>query len=152
MSSSSQEDADADLIRDVALRRGEGFVRASLAIREPENVLTIVANAGVHPVPDEYVFGELYEASRGNLDFSSIESVNREYDSIILNLHSKLVSRIWNKIYLFPFGHSTLSMNIKLAVYRTLRMETIDIFYFGSGNYGLLEREMRKNLTGPPLG
>lgn len=106
--------------------------------------LTIVANAGLHPIPAAFTFGQLYIASEGNLDFSSIKSVDKEIDKILKNLKVILKSRRWRKIYLIPFGHSVISMNIKMAVFRTLRIETSDIFYFGEGQYGILEKDTRK--------
>lgn len=142
----SETDADAAIIREIASRRGEAFVRQ--AARESTSIdLTIVSNLGIHPIPEELVFGELYVASQGNLDYSSIESVNREYDDIIQRLHKKLLEKRWNRVFLFPFGHSTLCMCIKMAVYRTIRIETIDHFYFGNGRYALLERDTRSVLA-----
>jgi len=106
--------------------------------------LTIIANGGLHPVPSDYIFGELYVASEGNLDFSDINSVNREIDLILFRLRKVLKAHRWSKIYLIPFGHAIISMNIKMAVYRTLRIETADIFYFGEVKYGVLERDTRQ--------
>jgi len=111
-----------------------------------ENTLTIVSNAGMHPIPEDFVFGELFIASSGNLDFSSVDSVNRELDEIILKIKEKLFEKQWTQIYLLPFGHSILSMNIKMAIFRLLRIETIDIFYFGNGKYGLINRDTRDSL------
>ena len=115
--------------------------------RLDEGVLTIVSNFGMHPIPENFTFGELYIASNGSLDFSNIESVNRELDLIVVNLQKKLFERKWNKIYLIPFGHSVISLNIKMVVFRILRIETIDIFYFGEGKYGAIDRDTRRFLA-----
>lgn len=144
------KDKDLEEIRRIAAQRGTPFVRAALddaSISGPKETLTIVSNAGIHPIPQEYVSGELYIASEGNLDFSNIETVAQEYDLIIRDLHKKLLEKGWKKIYLFPFGHSTLCMAIKIAVYRTLRIETVDVFYFGNGRYEYLERDTRNSIT-----
>lgn len=141
------DEEDKITLRSIIDRRGVEFVKDVLA-EEQDNILTIVSNSGVHPVPQEFVFGELYIASTGTLDFSNVRTVNAEIDNIIKALHRKLVEKKWKKIYVIPFGHSVISMNIKLAVYRTLRIETTDVFYFGGGEYGVLDREMRPLLAG----
>jgi hypothetical protein len=139
-------DDDERALRDIIDRRGSAFVQQIAQDVEAID-LTIVSNAGIHPIPPELVVGELYIASSGNLDFSTIETVNSEYDNIILRLHEKLVEKRWGRVFLIPFGHTTLCMNIKLAVYRTLRIETIDNFYFGNGRYGVLSRDTRALLA-----
>jgi hypothetical protein len=140
---------DRSTVIEILQRRGREFIQSAIAESEDTHAgaLTIVCNAGIHPIPSDFVFGELYIASKGNLDFSSIETINAAYDQIIIRLHEKLMEKRWKEIYVFPFGHSTLAMNIKLAVYRTLRIETVDIFYFGNGEYGLLKRDTRKLLV-----
>lgn len=145
---------DLEIIRSIAARRGAAFAQRAFqreVAKADALALTIVSNAGVHPVPEEYIVGELYVASEGSFDFSSIETVSEKYDEIILNLHQKLSEKKWEKIYLFPFGHSTLCMAIKIAVYRVLRIETIDIFYFGNGRYDYLDRDTRAVITKGPV-
>ena len=106
-------------------------------------VLTIVTNKGVHHIPDEILRGDVFIASEGDLDFSSIESVTGEYQGILDRLSKKLKARKWSKIYLVPFGHNTLCMQIKLLVYRVTHMETVDWFYDGRGGYRPLELNQR---------
>lgn len=139
-------DDDKLLIQEIIKRRGASFVQRSLSQPVEAEDLTIISNGGLHPLPSDYIFGDLYVASEGSLDFSSTESVNREIDSVLGRLQAKLLSRKWGRVYLVPFGHAIISMNIKMAVYRTLRIETTDLFYFGNGEYGVLERDTRKVL------
>lgn len=136
---------DRDIIKDLVSRRGRDFIFQELSNKE-DLVLTIISNVGIHPMPNEYIFGDCFAASEGNLDFSSIESVNNELDKITYRLKAKLFEKKWTKIYLIPFGHSVVSMTIKMTVYRALRIETIDLFYFGEGRYGYLERDSRLSL------
>lgn len=132
----------------IASRKGEDFVRSALSdIYQQPKSLTIIANEGIHPIPSEFVFGDLHIASTGTLDFSTVESVNRELDIIVLDLKNKLMEDRWEKVYLLPFGHSVVCMNIKMTVFRVLRIETTDIFYFGAGKYGLIERDTRLVMT-----
>jgi hypothetical protein len=108
------------------------------------STLTIVANKGVHHLPDECVRGEIFYASEGNLDFSSIDAVRKQYVDILAKLASKLKSASWKEIYIVPFGHNTLSMQIKLLVYRVTRIETTDLFYDGKGGYCDLSIDQRE--------
>jgi hypothetical protein len=73
------------------------------------------------------------------LDFSSIAAVKRQYEEILGGLAALLKKRTWTRIYLVPFGPSTLCMQIKLLVFRVTRLETVDVFYDGRGNYADLE-------------
>jgi hypothetical protein len=106
-------------------------------------MLTIIANDGVHHLPDAMKRGLIYIASRGNLDFSTISSVQTEYSQILSDLAHLLKQRSWRRIYLVPFGPSTLSMQIKLLVYRVTRIETTDVFYDGKGSYSDLSIAQR---------
>ncbi|WP_152568018.1 hypothetical protein [Sphingopyxis sp. LC81] len=141
-------DDDVNIVRKIAQRRGRGFIEQALQGDGTEaDELTIVSNVGVHPLPLEFIKGELYPASTGSLDFSSTATVNAEIDKIVKNLTEKLKEKRWRKIYLLPFGHAVISMNIKMVVFRVLRIETIEIFYFGDGKYGLIERDTRLSIT-----
>jgi hypothetical protein len=97
-------------------------------------VLTIIANAGNHYIPPEYMHGEIYEASRGSLRLDSELSTKEEYRRILANLATKLRETSWNQIYLVPTGPVTLSLQIKIQVYHITRLDTIDLFYL-DGNY-----------------
>jgi hypothetical protein len=112
-----------------------------------KNTLTIVSNCGVHHLPEELKRGEMYYASNGTMDFSSLTSVKAIYTSILSDLSRILKQKKWDKIYLVPFGHSTLSMQIKLLVFRITRIETTDLFYDGSGKYYDLDIELRPLIT-----
>lgn len=139
-------DYDKNVLERLLDRYGADAVETAIKARAAnhQSELTIVANGGLHPIPSDFVFGRLYIASEGNLDFSNIDAVSIEIDSILRNLRKVLKSERWTKIYLIPFGHAVISMNIKMAVYRTLRIETSDIFYFGEGRYGVLEKDTRR--------
>jgi hypothetical protein len=111
--------------------------------RASSHTLTIIANEGTHHLPEAFRRGMIYSASKGNLDFSSADKVREQFEGILSQLASLLKSRTWSRIYLVPFGHATLSMQIKLLVYRVTRLETIDIFYDGKGGYSDLQLELR---------
>lgn len=101
---------------------------------QSENILTIVANAGVHQFPKEYLHGEIYEASHGNFKELSLECITNEMQSVLKKLNDKLNEKLWDKIYLMPTGHPVISANIKSFVYRVRRLNTIDILYI-NGKY-----------------
>lgn len=111
--------------------------------RVSQDVLTIVVNQGVHHMPEKYLYGEVFYASEGNLDFSSEATVYEEYQNVLSNVARKLKSKSWKRIYIVPFGPSTLSMQIKLLVYRITRIESVDLFYSGDGEYFTLELDQR---------
>ncbi|TGN17908.1 hypothetical protein [Leptospira idonii] len=99
-------------------------------IKENEGeILTIIANKTHHFTPTEYLHGDIFIASEGNLDFSSKDSIILTYKTILKGVLNKLKEKSWKKIYLIPSGHSTLSLQIKALVYHTVRLETIDLFY-----------------------
>jgi hypothetical protein len=126
--------SDLHRLLDEALRtRGtatvETALRGLLASDEEIRVLTIIANAGVHEVPSAYLRGEVYEASRGDWDATTAETLSIELRKILLQLVKKLKSGRWDRIYLIPTGHPILSLQIKAMVYRILRFNTIDLYY-----------------------
>jgi len=104
----------------------EGLRRNNLL--EP-TVLTIIANAGVHEIPQLYLRGDVYEASRGDWDASTEEALLLELKAILSRLARKLRSRRWTSVYLIPTGHPVLSLQIKAMVYRLLRFNTIDLYH-----------------------
>jgi hypothetical protein len=131
------------LIKKIGEERALEIIRASIHISDDPSTLTIIANQGSHHLPDMYKRGVIHIASAGNLDFSSVARVRQQYEEILSRLGSILKSRPWSRIYLIPFGHSTLNMQIKLLVYRITRIETIDLFYDGKGGYSDLQIELR---------
>lgn len=135
------------LLDKVLKARGAAPVEAALdgllASGEPETqVLTIIANAGVHEVPSTYLRGEVYEASRGDWDASTEEALSIELRRILSRLVKKLRSRRWDRIYLIPTGHPILSLQIKAMVYRILRFNTIDLYY-KAGTYFEVDLDQR---------
>ena len=105
-------------------------------------VLTIIANAGVHEIPESYLRGDIFEASRGNWDVSSQPALEEELSRILVRLAKKLRSASWKKVYLVPTGHPILSIQIKTMVYRVLRLNTIDLYY-KSGIYFEVDIDQR---------
>jgi hypothetical protein len=105
-------------------------------------VLTIIANAGVHEIPQAYLRGEIYEASRGNWDASTEEALMLELRAILSRLVDKLRSAQWSRVYLIPTGHPVLSLQIKTMVYRLLRFNTIDL-YHKAGTYFEVDLDQR---------
>jgi len=122
-----------DLLDEALKVRGRDSVEAALQslVASPVagRVLTIIANAGVHQIPAPHLRGEVYEASRGDWDATSQESLIAEISRILLRLVLKLKSAPWERIYLIPTGHPVLSLQIKAMVYRILRLNTIDLYY-----------------------
>ena len=128
------------LVREMEAKYGKTKTREmlksiidKLAPPIPNNTLTTVSDKGIHHLPDIYKRGELYYAAEC-LDFRELSSVENKYREVLLNLAEKLKSKPWKRIYLVPFGHNTLCMQIKLLVFRVTRLETIDLFY-NNGNY-----------------
>ena len=98
------------------------------------DTLTLVANAGVHVIPEVYLRGEVYEVSRGDWAVDTAADLEAELNAILTRLVRKLRSRPWQRVYLIPTGHPVLTVNVKLLVYRLLRLNTIDLYYH-SGTY-----------------
>jgi hypothetical protein len=89
--------------------------------------LTIIVNAGVHHLSEEYLKGEVFVASEGSLDLSSTEAIHIEFRHILLRIARELKSRAWSRVYIVPFGPTPLSMQVKLLVYRICGIESIDV-------------------------
>ena len=124
---------------------GEEAVEKALQSLVDENsgpdasqVLTIVANAGVHAIPDSFLRGEVYIASRGNWRVGNAGTLNSEVRQVLIGVARKLKERQWRRVYLIPTGHPALSMNIKLLVYRAIRLNTIDWVYINGEYYSLM--------------
>ena len=120
-------------IKNIGLERAKDLLRE--AAHTPEDkTLTIIANQNAHHIPAKYLRGEVYVASKGNIDFSSLSAIEGQYVEIIERLKKKLMRKAWSKVYLIPTGHPTLSLQIKSAVYRITRLDTTDLFY-SNGEY-----------------
>lgn len=121
------------LARSAANAVGQARVTEVLAKLAQEkdggHTLTLVANAGVHTIPNEYLRGEIYEVSRGNWIAQTHDELVEELAGLLSNLARHLRLRAWRKVYLIPTGHPVLTANIKLLVYRVLRLNTIDLYY-----------------------
>lgn len=100
---------------------------------DEENVLTIIANAGVHPYHALHKRGEIFVASEGSLDFSSKESAVAEIEEVLVQVAKKLKEKRWSRVYLVPFGPAPLSLQIKSIVHKVLDIETIDVLHLGNG-------------------
>lgn len=98
-----------------------------------EKVLTIIANAGVHPYHALHKRGEVFVASEGSLDFSSKESAVAAIEGVLFRVAKKLKEKRWTRIYLVPFGPAPLSLQIKSIVHKVLDIETIDVLHLGNG-------------------
>ena len=82
------------------------------------------------------------------MDFSSIDTVSVEFKAILSGLTEKLKSKKWKRIHIIPFGPCALSMQIKLLVYRITRIESVDVFYLGEGEYVDLKINQRNIIVG----
>ena len=114
-----------------------------------DDTLTIIGNAGLHTIPKQYLHGDIYEVSAGNLNLATKESTLNEYRRVLIPLAEKLQEKSWKKVYLIPTGHTTLVLQIKLLVYHILRISTIDLFY-SKGSYFELEIDYRHMLEECP--
>lgn len=110
---------------------------------DEELILTIVANAGVHHMPPDIKRGEVFILSEGSLDFSTKDTIVREFSDCLVQLAAELKRKAWKKIYLVPFGPTTLSALAKLVVFRVTGMETIDVMHVGGGAYVDVEIDAR---------
>ncbi len=142
----SAEEEISELTKEAIALRGHQRVALALhsLIKESETkILTIIANQGSHKIPDQYLRGDVYIASRGNLDFSSASAIRTDFLVVLRELRKKLQERSWNKIFLIPTGHPALSIQLKMCVYRTSRINTTDVFYY-NGEYFDIDIDIRK--------
>jgi hypothetical protein len=137
------------LVKDIAYDQSIDILTKHLG-NQDEDILMIVANAGIHHLPSKIPRGEIYYARQGNLDFSSIDMVNEQFEEILKNVSIKLKQHSWKDIYLIPFSHSILCIQIKSLVYQITRIETTDLFYDGKGNYSDLKIEQRSLIANSP--
>jgi hypothetical protein len=133
--SNNEKDSDVLAALETALRiagktkvlRTLSQVTEAKVLDDKNNILTIIVNEGVHHLADEFKRGDVFVASRGMLDFSSVESVHAEFQQILKTTAQKLKSHSWKRVYVVPFGPTTLSMQIKLLVYRICGLQSIDV-------------------------
>jgi hypothetical protein len=108
-----------------------------------EYTLTIVTNIGLHPLPEKFLVGEVFFASEGQMDFSNVQTVENQYKEILLRAAKKLKEKNWKKVFVLPFGHVTLAMQIKLLVQKVLSIESTEIIHLGNGEYSFLSIDQR---------
>ena len=106
-----------------------------------EDILTIIANQALHKIPDQYLHGEVYVASEGNVNFVHGVDLKNELLKILQPLKSKLREKSWKRVHLVPTGHPVIALQIKNLVYHVLRLDTIDLCYL-QGHY--CEIEMKR--------
>jgi len=135
-----------DYVEKVGIEKAKDSLESLLPKDLDDRTLTIIANSGIHEIPKHYLRGEVYAASSGSIDFTSIETLHLAYRTILEKLLQKLKERQWTKVYLIPTGHCTLALQIKLFVYHILRIDTIDLFY-NKGNYFEIAIDHRKVAT-----
>jgi hypothetical protein len=124
----------SDCVVAVGADRVREHLNEMLQYTAPTDTLTIIANAGVHSIPTEFLRGDVYAASHGNWSISSREQLEADFKRILVLLARKLKQSTWKQIYFIPTGHPGLSIQIKLLVYRVTRINTIDLF-FADGKY-----------------
>ena len=108
------------------------------------DILTIIVNEGIHTLGAKHWRGEVFAASRGSLDFSNARSVTSEYRKVLGRTARKLKERSWRRIYIVPFGPTTLAMQIKLLVYRITGIESIDVAHIGENRRVDIEIDLRQ--------
>jgi hypothetical protein len=101
--------------------------------------LTIVSNLSLHPLPKEFIRGEMFVASQGTLDFSDRDAAKNEILKILTATKKKLQEKRWKSVYILPFGHCVISMNIKMLVYRVLHIEAKEIMHLGNQDYTYID-------------
>jgi hypothetical protein len=106
--------------------------------------LTIVCNAGIHVLAARYRRGEVFAASEGSLDFSNAKSIKAEYQRILARTARKLKERPWHRVYIVPFGPTTLAMQVKLLVYRITGMESVDVAHLGGSARVDIQIDLRR--------
>lgn len=124
-------------------KRGLNSLLRNNDASDRNSTLTIIANVGVHEIPNTILRGEVYSASEGNWDVSSDDSLHLEVRRILVGVARKLRERPWQIVYLIPTGHPAVSMQIKALVYRALRLNTIDVVYL-NGVYYTLQIDQRE--------
>lgn len=134
-----------DLVDSYIAEHGQDSLISKLRVNDyAKSELTIIANEGVHPYHPLHQRGEIFIASRGNLDFSTKNSITSEIETILVKVSKKLKEKRWSKVYLVPFGPAPLSLQIKSLVYKVLNIETIDVLHIGSGEHLDIEIDPRK--------
>ncbi|PTQ77418.1 hypothetical protein C8R26_10864 [Nitrosomonas oligotropha] len=120
-------------IEEFVRKYGESKLVDVLSPNRQEDILTIIANADVHPYHALHKRGEIFVASEGSLDFSTEESAVSEIESVLLRVAKKLKEKRWSCVYLVPFGPAPLALQIKSLVHKILDVETIDVLHIGNG-------------------
>jgi hypothetical protein len=127
------KDESLKAVEKFILKYGEDKLVDLVTHQSNENILTIIANAGVHPYHALHKRGEIFVASEGSLDFSSKESAVAEIEVVLVRVAKKLKEKRWSHVYLVPFGPAPLSLQIKSIVHKVLDIETIDVLHLGNG-------------------
>ncbi|MDF2457778.1 MAG: hypothetical protein K0S79_194 [Nitrospira sp.] len=124
---------------------GESKLRTALGELNHDElgVLTIIANAGIHPLHPLHERGEIFAASTGNLDFSDEAMANQAINEALRAVARKLKEKRWKRVYIVPFGPAILSMQIKAVVYKVLNIDSIDVLHAGGGIHYDIEIDSR---------
>jgi hypothetical protein len=84
------------LLNQAIAEHGASRVKGALTsfiVDSRRNVLTIVANQGSHKIPGKYLRGEIFVASKGNLDLSSRSKIESIFIRILRRLNTKLLEK-----------------------------------------------------------
>lgn len=142
------------LIDELTKSVGDKKLRAHLeSILEEKHAatLTIISNYSLHPLRTVHRRGDVFIASEGSFDFRRPKGIQRQLERVLERVVRKLKSKPWKKVYLVPFGPAVLAMQIKLLVYRTLHIETIDVMHIGEERYVDIDINLRdlRGFTSP---
>lgn len=137
-----------DLIEKFINQYGEEELVSYLKSRvlPSEQTLTLIGNEGTHAIPSEFLYGEIYAVTSGNLSLGTREEIYIEYTEALVQLIKKLKEKPWRMVYLVPTGPVTLVLQIKVFVYNILRISTVDLFY-SRGRYIEIDIDYRKILN-----
>ncbi|WP_300291590.1 hypothetical protein [Brevundimonas sp.] len=112
--------------------------------RVGRSALVVVCNAGVHPLPALPPGAEVFNATEGQLDLSSEQSVAAVLDGVAARLKTIFASESFSDIYVIPFGHAAISAAINLMIFRITGKTPKVYFHLGGGEYFILNWDIRQ--------
>jgi hypothetical protein len=122
----------------------------ALRVPSSDDVLSIIADGGMHRQPDDLLIGERYIFSNGMIDTTSDHSVDMHILECCKKLSLVLRRKNWSQIRLFYSGHSLLPAYAKLTVYRVTHLDTVVFGFFGEAGFRRIELSLRRHLLVDP--
>lgn len=110
------------------------------------DILSIIADSGMHRQPSHLILGERFDFSSGMIDTSSDETVQEHILKCCSQLAQKLREKNWSEVRLFFSGHALLGAYAKLTVYRVTHLDTTDFGFFSDSGFRRVDVELRRHL------